>query len=115
MFTYQKFLIGDTDRFDSFNFPKLEASLEQVVAGMATETSGPKAAMLISFVKDHSISSQSVKDHPALAALISSKTLPLETMEALFESSRNNQPFRTALEEYIKSSLQAGQIQPAVS
>ena len=103
MAVYQKFLIRETDRFDPTYFPQLETCLEQVVTQLNREQAGPKADMVLSFVKDHYISSQQVIDHPKVASLISTKSLPLGTMEDLFESSRNNPLFKKALEQHIRS------------
>lgn len=102
---YQKFLIRETDRFDPTHFPQLQASLEKIVEQLNREPAGPKAEMLLSFVKDHSINSQFVLNHPKLATLISTKELPVGVMEELFESSRNNPLFKQDLEAYIRSGL----------
>ena len=105
MSMYQQILIKETDRFDPANFLQLETCLEKIVVQLNRESAGPKAEMLLSFVKDHCINSQFVVDHPSLATLISTKSLPLGAMEELFESSRNNQSFRKDLEAYIRSYL----------
>jgi hypothetical protein len=98
---YHKFLIRETDRFDPMNFPQLEAGLEKIVIQMNREPAGPKAEMLLSFVKDHRINSQNVVDHPALATMISTKSLPLGVIEDLFESSHCNPAFKKDMEAYI--------------
>lgn len=99
---YQKFLIRESERFDAVNFPQLKTCLEQIVAQLNREPAGPKAEMLLSFVKAHCINSRQVADHPALAALISTKSLPLGVMEDLFEASRTNPSFRNGMEAYIR-------------
>ena len=58
MAMYQKFLVKETDRFDPAHFPQLETSLEEIVKQLNREPAGPKADMVLSFVKDHSINSQ---------------------------------------------------------
>jgi hypothetical protein len=103
MSMYQKFLIRETDRFDPSNFPQLETCLEKIVVQLNREPAGPKAEMLLSFVKNHSINSQQVVDHPAVAALISTKSVPLGMMEDLFESSRSNPSFQKDVESHIRS------------
>lgn len=110
MLTFQKFAVQPTDRFQAINFPTLDNSLQQVAAQLAREPYGPKAEMLLSFVKNHSISSQLVSDHPKLAQMISTKSMPLQVMEDLFESSKTNQSFRKDLEEYIAAYLKAAHI-----
>lgn len=111
MITYQMFLIKETDRFDPSVFPQLTDSLQQTVAQLATTPSGPSTAMIVSFVKDHRIDSQLVRDNPQLASQISTKALPLTVMEQLFESSRQNPGYRRDLEEYITAYLSSENMQ----
>lgn len=110
MSVYHKFLIGEADRFDPANFPQLATCLAQIVVQLNREQAGPKADMLLSFVKDHSINSQQVIDHPKVASLLSTKSLPLGTIEDLFESSRNNLLFKKGLETHIRSYFQAANL-----
>jgi hypothetical protein len=99
---YQKFSITDKDHFNPSNFPQLETSIQKVVEQLAAEPA-VKIEMLLSFVKDHCINSKQVKDHPELADLISTQSLPLQVMEALFEAGKKNPVFVMELEEYIRS------------
>ena len=108
MHTYRKITVGDTDVFDAAIFPALESNLLQTATQLALLPEGPKAAMLLSFVKHHSLNSQQANDHPLLALLITSKTLPLGVVEDLFESCRNNPAFQKDLENYIITKLQDG-------
>lgn len=100
---YHKFLIRETDYFDSTNFPQLDGCLQTIVEELNREPAGPKAEMLLSFVKDHSLNSQHVVDYPRLALLISTRSLPLAVVEDLFESSRGNLLFKKALEAHVRS------------
>lgn len=104
---YHKFLIGDNDRFDPANFPELPASLAAIVHQLQYEPGCPVADMVLSFVKDHSINSQLVRTYPRLATAISTKELPLGFLEAIFEASRKNPSFRSALETYVRKGLAA--------
>lgn len=101
MLTYQKFLVNDTEQFEAANYPALEPSLRKMVTQLSSEPYGPKAEMILSFVKDHCMRSEQVAEHPALANLISSKTLSLQVVEDLFEASKKNPAFRKDLENYI--------------
>ena len=102
---FQKFLIRDDDYFVLSTFPQLETSLQKIKEQLENYPLTPKTEMILSFVKHHSISSQLVKDYPELATLISSKSLPLQVMEELFESSQRNTMFRNQLEEHIRNTL----------
>jgi len=102
MLSYQKFSIRDSDHFDPSKFPQLIASIQQTLEQLDAEPA-VKIEMLISFVKNHCISSKQVKDYPALAGRISTGSLPLQLMETLFEAARKNSVFKTGLEQYIRS------------
>jgi len=104
---YQKFLIKETDRFDPANFPQLGGCLETIVVQLNREPAGPKAEMLLSFARDHCLSSQHVSDYPRLASLISTKSVPLGVVEELFESSKGNPSFAKDLEAHVRSYLAA--------
>ena len=110
MYKYQKFLVKDSDHFEASQFPRLESSLQQVIAALVLEPFASKAEMLICFVRDHAILTQWTKDQPKLTALIVSKTLPLGDLEDLFESSRNNAPFRNGLETYIRNCFENARV-----
>lgn len=102
---FHKFLIRDDDHFVLSTFPQLETSLQKIKEQLENYPLTPKTEMILSFVKHHSISSQLAKDYPELATLISSKSLPLQVMEELFESSRRNATFRNQLEDHIRNTL----------
>ena len=102
---YHTFQVGEADRFDAAHYPELQKSLFSITALLSNEPGGPVADMLLSFVKDHSINSQSIVNHPRLAALISTKELPLGVMENLFEASRKNPSFQKELERCIRLGL----------
>ena len=102
MLSYHNFSIKDTDHFIRSEYPQLEVSIQKVVEQLAAEPAD-KIEMVLSFVKDHCINSKQVKDYPVLAGLISSGSLHLQVMEALFEAGKKNSVFRTGLEQYIRS------------
>lgn len=99
---FQRLVIKNASQFIPSDFPQLEESLREVVAQLARKWEGPKADMILSFVKDHSLPSQEVDEYPELAKLISTGSLPLYVMESLFESSRQHPLFREQLEHYIQ-------------
>lgn len=98
---YSRFLIKEHDQFVPFDFPQIEADLDVLVASMAKLPSLENKEMLLSFVKNHSMRSDWVGANPVLADMISTNTLPVKNLEALFASSTGNLPFRIQLEEYI--------------
>jgi len=102
---YRNYIIKDSDHFIASEFVELQTSIQHIALELSMESSANITDMIISFVKDHSINSQMVKDSPGLANRISSRALPIEVMEALFDASRENQLFRKQLEDYIRSCL----------
>ena len=108
---YSKYLVKDTDQFDPAYFPSITEDMDVIVASMAGLPGSRNSAMLVSFAKDHCIESEWVKANPILAEMISSKSLPVTNLEALFAASGNNSSFRLQLEEYILNRFDA----PAVS
>ena len=105
MLTYQKIRIGEADHFEEAKYPQVNANLKAIVLQLGDEALTPASAMLLSFVKNHSISSKSVVDHPALAGMISTKELPLSALEELFEASKQNPTFQKELENHIETYL----------
>ena len=103
MFTYQNYRIGVTDHFEDTKYPQIRNELKAIGLQLGDAASTPGAAMLLSFVKHHSISSKSVAAYPALANMISTKELPLSALEELFEASKQNTTFQRELESYIQT------------
>ncbi len=105
MFTYQKYRIAQTDHFEVMQYPQINTDLKDIVLQLGDAAETPGTAMLLSFVKHHSISSVSVASYPALATMISNKELPLANLEELFEASKQNISFQKELESHIVAAL----------
>ena len=105
MFTYQRFHVGETDHFEETKYPQINTDLKAIGLKLGDAAGTPGAAMLLSFVKYHSISSASVTAYPALASMISTKELPLSSLEELFEASKKNSTFQKELETHIETYL----------
>lgn len=101
MLTHQSFSVTETNHFIPSRYPQLEVNLQEIVAQLAAEPEC-KTDMLLSFVKNHCIESKHVMDHPQLARLISTGSLPLHMIEALFEAGKSSPPFKKELEEHIR-------------
>ena len=104
---YTKYLVKDTDQFDPAHFPAITEDMDAIIASMAKLPGSRNSAMLVSFAKDHCLESEWVKANPILAEMISSKSLPVTNLEALFASSGKNSSFRKQLEEYVLSRFEA--------
>ena len=97
--------VAGTDTFNAADYP----SLKEELAAIADYTEGMlplhKEDIVISYLKDHSIRMIWIDANPLLTAMVTSHVMPTATIEALFESSRNNLPFRKELEVFIRESL----------
>ena len=111
---YSKFVVKDTDRFDPARFPQVEEDLDRLIVSMAALPSVLNTEMLISFCKDHCMQSEWVRTNPVLAELISSKSLPITHLEALFAACCTHPRFREELEEYITGRFRAAALSAAV-
>ena len=105
MFTYQRFQVSETDHFEETKYPQVNTDLEAIRLKLGDAASTPGGAMLLSFVRYHRINSTSVADYPALASMISTKELPLNALEELFEASKQNPTFQKELEIHIETFL----------
>jgi len=105
MFEYPRFLVKDTDQFNSYNFPMIEDDIEGINAGTAHFPGTYKQEMLISFMKYNSMNENWVEANPLLAGAISSGTLPLANIGSLFSCSKNNFDFREQMSEYLQNNL----------
>ena len=105
MFTYRKFRVENNDHFEEQKYPEINETLKAIALQWGDVSGTPGPTMLLSFVKDHSMSSKSVDSHPALANLISSKELPIGALEDLFEASKHNPTFQKELQSHITSYL----------
>ena len=102
MTAYQTFSIKETNHFIPSRYPQLQVDLKDIVAELAAEPES-KSNMLLSFVKNRCIDSELVSQHPQLARLISTGTLPLQLIEVLFDAGKKSPPFKKELEEHIRN------------
>lgn len=98
---YPKYLVKEADHFDPLYFPSITEDLDVIVASMGKSPGSSNSVMLVSFVRDQNLEADWVQANPALAEMITSRSLPVSNLEALFASSRNNPVFRRQLENYI--------------
>jgi hypothetical protein len=97
--------IGEIEKFDPNNYPKIVAELTTMLASLKLIPVYFKREMVISYLKDHCMRTEWIAANPNLAALITSGNLATTHLEMLFESCRWNKSFRTDLERYVKEQL----------
>lgn len=99
---YKKYIIGKTDQFDENNFSSLADEIRTINEKTINTSSVLKVEIIISFLKDHSLSNDWITTNPALTEMVISNALFTGCIEGLFDSSRHNPAFQHDLENYLK-------------
>jgi hypothetical protein len=100
---YSKYLVKETDLFEPANFPSISDDLDVIEAAMVLAPGSHCAEMLVSFARNHSLDGEWVKVNPVMAGQISSRSLPVANLEALFSAARNHPVFLRSLEQYLQN------------
>ena len=101
MSLYNQYNVGDTDKFNSGDYPKVVGELAALNKGTMQVPVDHRTDMIISYLKDHCMDTGWIHSNPALANLITSKSFSTSQIESLFESCRNNVTFLADFETYI--------------
>ena len=107
---YKKYVVKDTDEFNASLFPEIGADIASIRKIMYKHSFHLDVSVFLSFVKDHSMRTEWANVNHEMAEMISSKTLPVTNMEALFSCTKNNPDFQKHLEEYIIASFKPSTI-----
>jgi hypothetical protein len=76
----------------------------------STEMNTPcKAQVVISFLRNHSITSRWLESDRDICKLMTSGTLQISYLESLFDGCRHDQKFLEGFESYIKKQLRENQ------
>jgi hypothetical protein len=103
------------DSFYANDFPKVVGDLAHIKNSLAREHAVLKSDMVISFYRDHCLSTEWVNNYPALTDLIVSRTLIGFQLESLFQACRHNLRFTTGLETYIRNDVFQKNMDPSVT
>ncbi|MDQ3845389.1 MAG: hypothetical protein M3342_15480 [Bacteroidota bacterium] len=87
MLTYTKYLIQESDQFDSTNYPHLVGELICINKALTMVPNAFQAEIIISYTKNHSLKLEWIKANPEFVQLVTSGALPISNIEALFEAS----------------------------
>jgi hypothetical protein len=102
---YKKYHIKNTDRFNPYDFPKVQDELTGMINATQLIPAMNKEKIIISYLKDHSIENDLVSHHPELVSLLTGKQFSTSDIESLFDSCRHNQHFLSGFEDFIRHSL----------
>ena len=103
---YIKYEIPDTAIFDNASYIHVISELTTLVNGIAHIDSDYKSAIVISYLKDHSIRMEWLTGNNKLTKAITSRSHNTAHIEALFEGCRNNKAFLNDFEAYIKMRIE---------
>ena len=99
---YNRYLIKTTDQFN----PEYFLSINEEIASINEQTEHIseifKSDIIVSFAKDHSLQNDWIIANPVLTTLVTSGSLLTGSIEALFDSCRNNSTYRHDLEKFLR-------------
>lgn len=98
---YKKYVVDDDDPFRAPLFPEIGEDISSIRNTMYRNGHRLDPAVLVSFVKHHSMRTDWTLANPEIAGMISGQQLPVGNMEALFACTVHNPDFQKHLEEYI--------------
>ena len=96
------FQIGDDESFDESKYPKISREMDELSREVYLLAGDHKAEVIISFLKNHCISSAYLPGNGRIVRKLISGAVETTWTEALFESCQGNSIFLRAFELYIK-------------
>lgn len=102
---YPKYLVKDSDKFDSYNYPKIVEDIIVINEATMNVPKTLKADILISFTKNHSLKNEWITANPEFAKLVTTGILPVNNIAFLFEASSKNSFFQQQFEDFLKKSM----------
>lgn len=103
---YIKYDIQDTATFDQASYRDVTSELTTLISGISHIDSAYKSAIVISYLKDHSVRMEWLTGNNKLTKAITSRSHNTSHIEALFEGCRTNKAFLNDFEAYIKMRIE---------
>ena len=107
---YIKYDIQATDTFDEARYSDVASELASLASRTSDMESRNKSAIIISYLKDHSIRVDWLKNDNQLTRAITSRLFDTSHMEALFEGCRNHKAFLHDFEDYITTQIRKSEL-----
>lgn len=101
--------IREKDMFNAALYPHIVDEVANLKKRALEMNTALKEHVVISFLKNHSITSTWLESDREICKLMTSGALKISHLESLFNSSQQNQTFLEGLETYIKAQLRANQ------
>ena len=107
---YIKYDIQETDTFDETRYSHVASELASLASRTSDMDSTNKSAIIISYLKDHSIRVDWLKNDNQLTQAITSRSYDTSHIEALFEGCRNHKVFLHDFEDYITTQIRKSEL-----
>jgi hypothetical protein len=102
---YIQYKIDNGEYFQPKLYPQLLLEMASLQKGIATFPGHFRSDIIISFLKDHSLRLEWIKENPELTSLLTSGCLLTRNIESLFEAGRFNRRFSRQFEDYLREEL----------
>lgn len=100
--------IKNNEKFNPANFPVAMSELSALRSGISDISIYFKVEIIVSYLKNHTLSIAWVDANPALARMVTSGFFKTSHLESIFESCRDNKIFLNSFEEYISKQILTG-------
>src|SRR5688572_19996377 len=97
--------VKDGDKFYYQDYPFVVRELETIVKGLVDIEASCKGNALVSYFRDHCLTSTWVKEHQELTRILTSRLFKTVHIEFLFESCCDNRGFQKGFEDYIMNDV----------
>ena len=98
-------IMKSTNHFFINDYPAVAQEVKALQASIAGVDNESASAIIISFLKDHCISAQAVREMNPIASLIRSRAVNTNHIQDLFATAKDNREFVAELEQYLRESF----------
>ena len=101
-----RYIIKNGEQFNAHNCPTVMSQLKALQEGMAGLPLINKDDIVISFLKNHSVSNEWIASNPEVAKKMCTSSFAVFELEAYFEGCKDNKSFLADFEKTIRTTLQ---------
>ena len=102
---FKTYRINEQDNFDIHRYPEVESEIGFVSRHLKELQTDHKTEIVISFLKDHCISTAWLESNEGVVKIITSGFLNTRQTEALFSACKHHSRFLADFEHYISLTL----------
>lgn len=105
MYQHKQFTLKNNEIFEPGRFASIREEIILINERTASLPAAFKANIIVTFLKDHSLSNEWIKANPQLTRSVTGGSLFTGAAEALFEASKGNILFQKQLETFLINQL----------